>query len=182
MAFEPKYPTYAGMLPILEAARGIAGRDFVEALAWRCGLDGSTPGPDFKRIQLAQMHSREYPLLIVTPSDTDPEPLGVGGVKQTHVFTVELTIEKSIKVDDALPEHDNLVKELIRYADAAMMCWASAPSADWQLNFPGNSQSKVQVSSRNFIYGPLLNSKEEGGKYARSVTFELRVSLLESQG
>lgn len=182
MAFNPIFPTYAGLLPILKAAKGIAERDFVEALAWRCDLDGSTPGPDFARVQLAQMHSAEYPLLIITPSDSDPEPLGVGGVKQTHIMAAEITVEKSITVDDAIPAHNALIEELIRYADAVMMVWQSATADDWQLNFPGNSQGVVQVSCRNFIYGPILRSKEEGGSYARSVAFELQVKLLESEG
>lgn len=181
MAFTPNHPTYAGLLPIQEAAKGIIERDFVEALAWRCGLDGSTPGENFARVQLMPMHSREFPLLVIRAVTSDPEPI-TGGKAQNHTLIAEISLVKEVAGTNPVGQVDDLAKEVTRYSDAAMMAWESAPSDDWQGNFPDDSQGKVRVFCRNFIYGSLLTAKEEAGKYAASIAFEVSVQLLESEG
>lgn len=182
MAFVPKFPNYAGILPIQEAAKGIIIRDFVEALAWRCELDGSTPGANYARIQLSQRHSKDYPLLVIQAESSDPLAL-TGGIKQQHFFDCEIFVTKSIGSGNHADAIDELSKEITRYLDATKMAWESASQEDWQGNFPADSNSgKVEVFCGDIVWGELEKAKEEAGLYSRSVAFQLRVSLIEAEG
>lgn len=182
MAFVPKYPNYAGILPIQEAAKGIIERDFEEALAWRCSLDGSTPGANYKRIQLSQRHSKEYPLLVIQTESSDPVPL-TGGIQQQHFFDCEIFVTKAVSTGNLADAVDELAKEITRYYDATFMAWESASQDDWQGNFPaGANASKLQVFCSDIVWSELERAKEEAGLYSRSAAFQLVVKLIEAEG
>lgn len=182
MAFVPKYPNYAGILPIQEAAKGIIARDFEEALAWRCSKDGSTPGPAYRRIQFSQRHSKEYPLLVIQTESSDPVPV-VGGIQQQHFFDCEIFVTKSVDGGNLGDAVDELSKEITRYYDATFMAWESASMEDWQGNFPADANvGKLKVFCSDIVWGELEKAKEEAGMYSRSAAFQLQVKLIEAEG
>lgn len=177
MAFDPIFPNWAGILPILQNARTIIERDIEEALAWSFGA--STPGPVYSRIQYTQRHSRVYPLLVMQPATTTPEALN-GGVLQRHVFDCEIYLTRSIDSGNLSDEIDTLATDLIRYFDATMMCLLSAPASDWQTDL-SDGQGKVRVWCTNGVFGQLFQSREAKGEYLHSMAFELQVDLIESE-
>lgn len=182
MAFVPTFTTWAGALPILEAAKTIIERDIEEALAWRSDLDASTPGSVYARTQFTQRHSQVFPLLVIQPATSTPTLLGAGGVRQVHVFDVEIYLTKSLTPATSATGVEDLVRELVRYADATMMAWMSAPDSDWSANLPADADvGRYEVFCTNFVFGQLEQSREVKGEYLHSVAFELQVSLIEAQ-
>ena len=78
---------------------------------------------------------------------------------------------------------DALAVDLLRWYDATVMAFLSAPPADWRANFPDDEAvSKLQVWCTNAVFGQLQEARETAGKYLHSVAFELQVKLLESYG
>lgn len=182
MPFTPAFENFGGLLPILTAAKTIIERDFAEALVWRCGLDGSTPGDAYARVQLTQRHSQAYPLLIIQPATDTPTPLGSGGAQQAHVFDCEIFLTKAITSGNLSDAIDDLAKDLIRYYDATVAAFISAPDADWIADFPAGSEvGKLQPWCTNAVFGQLQQSREVNGLYLHSVAFELQVNLIEAQ-
>lgn len=179
MAFDPVYGVYVGMLPIQEAAAQIISDDFVDALAWRCGLDGSTPGADLARVQFINTHSRQYPALIIHAGESRPSLLGTGGIEQFHIFECELFIAKSIDAGGVTTAANDLERELHRYFDAAAQAFASADANRWMQFAPdGANVDRVRVSFANVVFGNLL---ESNGLYRHSLAFELQVRLIEGE-
>jgi hypothetical protein len=182
MPFTPVFANWAGMLPIQEAAKAIIEADFVDALAWRCALDGSTPGDAYARIQFTQRHSQQYPLLIIQPATDTPEPLGSGGIRQAHVFDCEIFLTRAISTGNLGDAIDDLARDLVRYYDATVMAFLSAPDSDWVAEFPAGSEAgKLQPWCTNAVFGQLQQSREVNGLYLHSVAFELQVNLIESE-
>jgi hypothetical protein len=180
VAFDPIYPEYAGMLPILASAQEIIERDMGDALIWRFGVN--PVGDNYARIQNTQMHSSDYPLLIIQPATDDRDPLGVGGIVDRQVFDVEISLTRSIDSGDPIDGVNTLTRDLIRYYDATVMCFESAPGADWVSNFPGSeAQSKVQVSCTAAVFGEIQAAREVAGLYLRSMGFQLQVRFIEGQ-
>lgn len=182
MPWQASFSTWAGLLPILEAARTIVARDMVDALAWRCALDASTPGDDYARIQFTQRHSQVFPLLVIQPSTSTPELLGAGGVRQRHVFDVEIYLTKSLTPTTSAAGVEDLVRDLVRYADATTMALMSAPDSDWTASLPtGADVGRFEVFCTNYVFGQLEQSKETKGEYLHSVAFELQIALTEAE-
>lgn len=182
MAFSASFTTWAGLLPILEAAKAIVERDIEEALAWRSGLDASTAGSAYSRIQFTQRHSQVFPLLVIQPATSTPELLGAGGVRQRHVFDVEIYLTKSLTPATSAAGVEDLVRELVRYADATTMALMSASDADWAANLPDDADAgRFEVFCTNYVFGQLQQSREAAGEYLHSVAFELQVQLIEAQ-
>jgi hypothetical protein len=182
MPFDPLFPYWAGQLPVLQSARAIVERDFVDALAWRCSLDGSTEGDSYARIQHTQRHSEKYPLLIIQAAQSAPAAL-TGGVRQQYVFDCEIFLTRDVGTGNVGTLLDGLAADLIRYYDATVMCLLSADADDWTENFPTDSedQGRPQVWCSNAIFGQLEESIARSGLYMLSVAFELQVSLTESE-
>lgn len=180
MPFSAIYPDYAGMLPILASAQTIIETDMADALTWRFG---SNPvGANYARIQNTQMHSEDYPLLIIQPATDDRDPLGSGGVTDRQVFDVEISLTTSINNGNPIDAVNTLTRDLIRYYDATVMCFESAPATDWTTNFTSNTaQGKVQVSCTAANFGELQEAKEVAGLYLRSMGFQLQVRFIEGQ-
>lgn len=182
MPFAASFENWAGLLPILEAARTIVARDMADALAWRCALDASTPGDDYARIQFTQRHSQQFPLLVIQPSTSTPELLGAGGVRQRHVFDVEIYLTKSLTPATSSTGVEDLVRDLVRYGDATTMALMSAPDDDWASSLPiGADVGRFEVFCTNYVFGQLEQSKEAKGEYLHSVAFELQVQLIEAE-
>lgn len=183
MAFTPAWTNWGGLLPVMEAARSIIESDMAGALTWRSGLDGSTAGSTYARIQHTQRHSSQYPLLVIQPATDTPAPLGTGGARQAHVFDVEIYLTKSIATSTPGDAHDDLVKELIRYYDATVHAFMSATDAQWTAHYPDDSEAKngrIEVWCTNAVFGQLEKAKEIAGLYLHSVAFELQVRLTEA--
>lgn len=184
MPFVSAFEKYAGMLPVLEAAKAIVERDIAEALAWRSGLDGSTPGPAYVRVQFSQAHSAEYPLLIIEPATDDGEPLGAGGIVQDMTLDCRIYITKALNSGDLQEKHADLTREIIRYYDATRMALLSAPDSDWREFFPAsNDTSKFKLFATSAVFALVEEGKaaEVAGQCLRSVGFELRVGFIEAQ-
>lgn len=180
MAFSPIYPNYAGMLPVLVSAQEIIERDMADALAWRFGVN--PVGDNYARIQNTQMHSADYPLLIIQPATDDRDPLGVGGILDRQVFDVEISLTRSVDSGDPVDAVSELTRDLIRYYDATVMCFESASGTDWTANFlTEDAQSKVQVACTSAVFGQLQEAREIAGLYLRSMGFQLQVRFIEGQ-
>lgn len=182
MPWAASFENWGGLLPILEAAKTILARDFADALAWRCDLDGSTPGSDYARIQFTQRHSAVYPLLVIQPATSTPERLGAGGVQQRHVFDVEIFLTKSLVAATSADGVDDLARELVRYYDATVMALMSAADSDWEASLPaGADVGKFDPWCTNAVFGQLEQSREVNGEYLHSVAFELQINVIEAQ-
>lgn len=178
MAWEPRLPNYAGMLPVLQNARAIIERDIGDALAWAFGAN--PVGPTFARIQFTQRHSDVWPLLTIEPVDIDFVEIA-GGLQLVHTFACAIYLTAEISKGNLSAVIDKLPQDAIRYFDAVMMCFLSAPAADWRTNM-ASDQGKITVSIGDVTFGPLLQGeKEADGKYLKSVFFGLEVSLTESE-
>lgn len=182
MPWAPAFPDWGGMLPIMEAAKTIIERDVADALAWRAGLDSSTAGLAFTRVQLTQRHSQAFPLLIIQPATNAPQALGTGGVQQQMVFDVEIFITKNAASGNPSDAIDELARELTRYYDATVMAFLSAPDSDWLANFPaGSDAGKIEPWCTNAVFGQLQQSREVNSEYLHSVAFELQLRFIEAQ-
>jgi len=183
MPWTPLFNNYAGMLPVLTAAKAIIERDQTDALAWSFGADPA--GPDFARIQTLQRFSRNYPLLIIQPARWSPDTLGAGGINQNHVFRVSIYCTKQLASGDPNDALEALTADLLRYFDAVCMAWWSAPSDDWYADFPGGvsdaGQGKVKIEFANGVFGNIETAVATNGLYLLSMYFELQVSLTESE-
>lgn len=178
MPWEPRFPNYAGILPILQNAKAIITRDIADALAWAYGTN--TPGEAFKRIQFTQHHSDVYPLLTIEPANTDFNEID-GGVELIHTFACSIYLVREKSARESWDAVDMLPQDVIRYLDATMMCFISASSSDWRVNLTSD-QGKVTISIGEITLGPLQQGqKESDGKYFHSALFGLEVSLTESQ-
>lgn len=177
MAWSPAYPNLAGVLPILQNARAIIEQDFADALAWAYGVNES--GGPYARIQYTQRHSQAFPLLVIQPATSSPAATGQGGVLQSHVFDVEIYLTRAISAGNPSDSIDQLPQDLIRYLDATMMAFLSAPASAWRTNL-GTDQGAVGIWCTNIVFGQLQQAKEAAGNYLHSVAFELQVDLLES--
>lgn len=177
MAFDPIFTNYAGMLPILKNARTIIERDIEAALVWAFGAN--PPGEKFKRIQFVDRHSGRYPQFSIEPALSDPTWI-TGGVEQTHTFDCAISLLRSIDGGILSEEIDHLPQDLIRYLDATLMVFMSAPAADWRVNL-SSEQGKVDVQVRSIDFGRTVESVERKGQYFSSVSFQLIVSLTESE-
>src|SRR5262245_13530498 len=142
MAWIPRFPNWAGVLPLLQNAKFIVGRDIAEALVWAFGI--TTPGPVYKRIAFTQRHSQVYPLLVIQTATHTSSEL-VGGVVQQAIFDVEIFLTRAISGSNPSDEIDVLAQDLVRYYDATVMAFISAKAADWRRNFDGADQGKVHV-------------------------------------
>lgn len=176
MAFEPIFEHWAGLRPLLKTARTIIERDMEAALDWSFG--DLEPGPVYARIQYTQRHSQAFPLLVLQAASSTPEPLS-GGVLQRHVIDCEIYLTRSTQTGEDI---DTLAQDLIRYLDATMMCFLSAPATDWTAGFPaGADAGKIRVWCTNIVFGQLQQATERSGQYLHSVAFELQIDLIESE-
>jgi hypothetical protein len=146
MAFEPLFEDWAGIRPLLKTARTIIERDMEAALIWAYGE--SEPGPVYARIQYTQRHSQAFPLLVLQAASSTPEPLS-GGILQRHVLDCEIYLTRATQTGEDI---DTLALDLIRYLDATVMCFLSAPAVDWTVSFrrepmPERSASGARTSS-----------------------------------
>ena len=178
MPFEPRFPNYCGMLPVLQNARAIIERDIADALEWAYGIN--KPGAPFVRVQYTQRHSDVFPLLTIEPGDIDFVEID-GGLQLVHTFACAIYLTAEISKGNLSAAIDQLPQDVLRYFDAVMMCFLSAPAADWRQNMTSD-QGKVTVSIGDVTFGPLQQGqKEADGKYFHSVFFGLEVSLTESE-
>lgn len=177
MPFDPIFTNYAGMLPILQNARTIIERDIEAALSWSYGVN--PPGEKFKRIQYVDRHSGRYPQLSIEPALSDPTWI-TGGVQQVHTFDCTISLLRSIDGGVLSDEIDQLPQDLIRYLDATLMVFMSAPGADWRVNLT-SEQGKVEVQVQSIDFGRSVESIERKGQYFSNVSFQLVVSLTESE-
>jgi hypothetical protein len=182
MPFVPAFDKWVGILPLQEAAKAIIEDNFTAALAWRCALDGSTPGSDYARIQFMQRHSADYPLLIIQAATETPLPLGTGGIQQAMIFDCEIFITKAITSGSLGEQTDELARETVRYLDATRMAFLSAADSEWLAEFPaGADAGKLKVWCSNVVFGQLEQSREVNGVYLHSVAFELQIRFIEAQ-
>lgn len=179
MAWEPVFPDYAGLLPVMQNAKFIIQRDIKDALAWAFGaLD---PGPEFVRIQYSQHVSAEYPMLVIQPATDAPVRI-IGGILQSAVFACEIHVTASIDGDnDPTAQTDTLTETLMRYMDATRLAFLSAPTQDWRRNFAPGNVGKVETWVTNGVYGQLADSEVIDSTYLRSVAFELQLKFTESE-
>ena len=176
MAFEPLFEDWAGIRPLLKTARTIIERDMEAALIWAYGE--SEPGPVYARIQYTQRHSQAFPLLVLQAASSTPEPLS-GGILQRHVLDCEIYLTRATQTGEDI---DTLALDLIRYLDATVMCFLSAPAVDWTSEFPtGADAGKIRIWCTNIIFGQLQQAAERSGQYLHSVAFELQIDLIESE-
>lgn len=183
MAFDPVFNVWAGMLPIMNAAKRIIEDDFSAALAWRCALDSSTAGADYVRVQFSQAHSQNYPMLVIQPAQSIPDLLGTGGIQQRHVFDVEIFLTRAISggIVDGINE---LSSDLVRYYDATVMAFLSATGAQWTASLPASHNvDEIKPFCTNAVFGQPIegSARESAGQYMRSCAFELQVELIEGQ-
>lgn len=184
MPFEPLFTNYIGMLPFLTAAKAIIESDFEDALAWRCGLDGSTPGDNYAAVQFSHMHSEVFPLLVIQPGASNPDYATTGGMRQAHIFEAEIFITRPIGAGDPVAQFNAMAADLVRYLDATMWAFMAATLTQWQADLPaGANYGKLAVSCTDIVFGELIkgSEKESAGQYERSVAFELHVDLREAQ-
>jgi hypothetical protein len=183
MAFQPIITNYVGMLPILQAAEQIIADDFAAALAWRCALDGSTPGANYARVQTEQMHSSKYPLLVVQPAQDLPDWLGTGGIQQRQLFDVEIFLTTSVDTGDPLAQVRALTANLVRYYEATRWAFECATADQWTAFAPAGADIEsvsVKCGQGGFVGIAPGTTKETAGMYARSMAFEMEVRFTEA--
>lgn len=183
MAFDPAFSYAVDPLNFLDAAGAIVERDIYDALQWRANLDGSEVLAKFKRIQLSQRHSQDYPLLIIQPATDTPTAIN-GGIAHQMTFDLEIFATKNIGGGDRQSDKiDDLTRELLRYYGATRQCLISAPDEDWAAFIPVGAKvgNKFEPFCTNAVFGELTEATEKAGLYCRSVAFELQLRFLEPQ-
>lgn len=184
MAFTPQIAAYVGLLPLLKAAKKIIEDDFEDALAWRCSLDSSTPGENYARIQTSQMHSRNFPLLVIQPAQDRPGENVDQGVDQNQFFDVSIHIVRAIGgTVPPVEQIDAMAAELIRYYEATRWAFECATEAQWREFFPSGARTdRLAVRCAEGVFGQLIegSAKESAGQYERSMDFELQIKFIEA--